>query len=189
MSRFGYIILFVIVVAIAATSSWLLNKVDTQPIDTLKPARHDMDYFLKNFNATIMDKKGKPHYKLKGELLEHYPDDDSIDITQPKLELFRLKLPPWTLDATQARILNKGNLIHLNGKVKMKRTASKYETEIQLHTSNLTIKTDLDYAETNDAVDIKTEDHHLKATGMRVYLADGRLELLSDVKGLYNVKK
>jgi len=189
MNRIGYIIFFIIIVAIAATSSWLLKRVELQPFSIIEPPRHDMDYFLTNFNATIMRKDGAPHYIMKGTRLEHFPDDGSIDITLPNIDLFRskLKLRPWKINSEQARILNRGELIYLNGKVSMLRQASDSEPEIKLETSNLTIKTDLDYAETRDAIYIQSEKHHIKAIGMRVYLEDGRLELLSKVDGFYNV--
>lgn len=187
MNRLGYIIIFIIVVAIAATSSWLLNKVEIQPFSLVKPPRHDMDYFLTHFNATVMNKKGKPHYVLSGVRLEHFPDDSSIDITEPRIKLFREKLSPWLVNAKLGRILNKGTLVYLNGKVTMRRPASKTEQRVDLQTSNLTIKTDKDYAETRDAVVITVANHQLKATGMRVYLNDGRLELLSKVEGEYRV--
>jgi len=187
MNRFGYILLLIGVIALAATSSWLLSKVEVQPFSFAKPERHDMDYFLVNFKATIMNKEGKPHYTLNGARLEHFPDNGSIDIVQPKIKLFRAKLSPWHVNAEFARVLNKGTLIHLNGKVAMQRPRSKKEAKIKLDTSNLTINTKLDYAETKDKVFIQTEKHQLKATGMRVYLADGRLELLSNVEGTYYV--
>ncbi len=187
MNRFGYILLLIIVIAIAATSRWLLNKVEVQPFSLVKPPRHDMDYFLTNFKATVMNKEGKPHYVLSGVRLEHFPDDGSIDITSPDITIFRNKLSPWHIKSEHARVLNKGTLIYLNGKVTMQRPNSKTIPGIQLKTSNLTIKTKLDYAETRDAVFIQTEKHHLKAIGMRVYLAEGRLELLSNVEGFYNV--
>lgn len=189
MNRLGYIIFFMVIVAIAATSSWLLRKVELQPFSIVEPPRHDMDYFLTNFHATVMNKDGVPHYILKGTRLEHFPDDGSVDITLPTIDLYRnkLKLSPWKINSEQARIVNKGELIYLNGKVSMLRPATKSEPEIRLDTSNLTIKTDLDYAETRDAVYIQTQKHHIKATGMRVYLEEGRLELLSEVDGFYNV--
>lgn len=187
MNRIRYIIFFIIVVVIAATTSWLLKKVELQPFAIVEPQRHDMDYFLTKFNATVMNKDGKPHYILNGSRLEHFPDDGSIDITLPRINLFRDTLSPWQANSDQARVLNKGKLIHLNGKVSMLRPQSATEPEIKIETTNLTIKTDLDYAETRDAVFIQIAQHRLNATGMRVYLADGRLELLSNVDGFYNV--
>lgn len=189
MSRFGYIILLLVVVGIAATSSWLLKRVDTEPFDILKPVAHNKDYFLTNFDATVMDKAGKPHYNLKGNYLEHFPDDDSIDIVKPKIKMFREKLAPWNVHSEKARVVDKGKLIHLNGKVSMYRLAGKDEPKINLDTSNLTINLNTDYAETKDIVIIQTEKHRLKAVGMRVYLAEGRLELLSKVTGVYDVTK
>lgn len=187
MNRIRFILFFTFVVIIAATSSWLLKRVELRPFDIVEPPRHDMDYFLTNFNATIMNKNGTPHYILKGSRLEHFPDDGSIDIILPKINLFRSALSPWNMRSDKARILNKGDLVYLNGKVHMQRPQSATETEIKLETSNLTIKADIDYAETRDAVFIQSTKHHLKAVGMRVYLEDGRLELLSNVEGFYNV--
>jgi len=187
MNRLGYIILFVIVIAIAATSSWLLNTVEVQPFSLVKPPRHDMDYFLTNFNATVMNEHGKPRYILRGSRLEHFPDDDSIDITLPDIKLFREQLSPWLVKSELGRVLNKGTLIYLNGKVSMFRPATKTEAQVDLKTSNLTIKTKDDFAETRDPVTIQFASHQLKATGMRVYMEEGRLELLSNVEGVYNV--
>jgi len=189
MNRFGFIVLFVIVIAIAATSSWLLKKVDTSQTKAKEPIPHNMDYFLKNFNATVMNQQGKPHYNLIGDYLEHFPDDDSIDIDKPKLKMYRENLAPWHVKSNTARVLNRGKLIHLNGSVKMRRPESSSEPAIQLDTTNLKINLETDYAQTKEAVFIQTGKHRLKAVGMRVYLADGQLELLSRVKGVYYVPK
>jgi len=189
MNRARFIILFVIVIAIAATSSWLLKSVDILPAKTDEPIPHNMDYFLKNFNATVMNKEGKPHYNLIGDYLEHFPDDDSIDIVQPKIKMFREKLSPWKVKSNTARVLNRGKLIYLNGAVNMHRDASDKEPAVNLDTTNLTINLETDFAQTDEPVFIQTEKHRLKAIGMRVYLADGRLELLSSVKGVYHVSE
>jgi len=188
MNRFRHIILFIIVIAIAATSSWLLRKIDPEPFNILKPVQHNMDYFLTDFDAAIMDKSGNPHYALKGKRLEHFPDDNSIDVIQPDIKLFRDKLPPWQIKSDFARILNKGSIIHLNGNVFMTRPKSKNEPEIKLNTSNLTIDVSRNFAETKNNVHIYSKKHNIKAKGMRVYTAEGRVELLSNVTGVFDAK-
>lgn len=188
MNRVGYIVLFIVVIVIAATSSWLLRRIDPQPFNILKPVQHNMDYFLTDFNSTIMNLSGIPQYTIKGTRLEHFPDDSSFDITQPDIKLFRGKRPPWLVKSKTARILSKKGTIYLNGKTSMNRAKSKNELAINLDTSNVTIYTEKDFAETKDNVHIYTKKHDIKAKGMRVYLAEGRLELLSNVRGTYDVQ-
>ena len=136
----------------------------------------------------IMDEAGSPKYKMRAVHLEHFPDDNSIDVKQPFVEYFRPQLSPWILVADEGQIFNKGNLIILNGKVVMERVKSKSEPYLKLVTRDLTIRTDTEYAETDAKVHIKTENHDLHATGMRVYLAQGKLELKKNVTGKYEVK-
>jgi len=143
---------------------------------------------MSNFTAIIMGETGLPKYKMRAAHLEHFPDDDSIDINQPHIEYFRPRLSPWVVVADTGQVFNKGNLIHLNGKVVMERQKSKTEPYVKLVTRDLRIQTDTEYAETDAKVQIQTDGHNLQATGMRLYLAQGKLELRSKVTGNYAVK-
>lgn len=185
MNRLGYLLLLLTVVAITVTSSWLLSKVDNKPLGLAETPRHDPDYFMTNFTATLMNEKGLPRYKMSAARLDHYPDDNSIDISKPNVEYYRMNLSPWVLVAEQGQVFNKGNLILLNGKVTMERKKSTAEPYLKLITRDLRIQTDTEYAETDAKVFIQTDNHKLYATGMRLYLAQGKLELRSKVSGEY----
>jgi lipopolysaccharide export system protein LptC len=52
----------------------------------------------------------------------------------------------------------------------------------------LTLFPDRDYAETAQSVRIEDADNVTTAVGMHVYLNDGRLELLSTVRGQHEVR-
>ncbi len=188
MNRLGYLLLLLTVTAIAATSSWLLSKVDEKPLSILQPERHDPDYFMTNFNATVMNAGGTPKYKMSATRLEHFPDDGSIDVTQPYFEYFRPHLSPWIVVADAGQIFNKGKLVHLNGKVIMERQKSNTEPYVKLVTRDLRIHTDTEYAETDAKVNVQSDNRQLQATGMRVNLAAGKLELRNKVTGTYGIK-
>ena len=55
-------------------------------------------------------------------------------------------------------------------------------------TQALTLFPDRDYAETAQSVRIEDADNVTTAVGMHVYLNDGRLELLSTVRGQHEVR-
>ncbi|MHB8534277.1 MAG: LPS export ABC transporter periplasmic protein LptC [Sulfuricaulis sp.] len=74
---------------LATGSWWLTRTVNTpeKPFDTT--ARHDPDYTIQNFNATVMNPEGQRRYALSGPLLVHYSDDGSSDLTKPYLIQYR----------------------------------------------------------------------------------------------------
>ena len=187
MSKLHYITILLLVILIAAFSNWLLRSFETEPLGIKKEVRHDPDYFIEQFIATQLDKNGKPRYRLEADLLNHFPDDDSIELTRLKLKLFREKLPAWSANADEGLVLEKGALIKLIGHVVMQRPPSPTESEIKLITSNLVIYPQKEYAETDAAVQITSANSIIEATGMKVYLADGRLELLSNTRGKYEI--
>ena len=187
MSKLHYITILLLVILIAAFSNWLLSSFETKPLGIKKEVRHDPDYFIDQFVATQLNQSGKPRYRLEADKLNHYPDDDSIELTRLKLKLFRVKLPAWTAEADEGLVLKKGTLIKLKGHVVMQRPKSRNEAAVKLVTRNLVIYPQKEYAETAAAVKITSADSIIEATGMKVYLADGRLELLSDTRGKYEI--
>jgi lipopolysaccharide export system protein LptC len=57
----------------------------------------------------------------------------------------------------------------------------------RLTTQALTLYPERDYAETAQSVRIQTAGSNTTATGMQVFLNDGRLELLSNVRGQHEL--
>ena len=70
MSKAHYIFILVIVLAIALFTRWLLSSVEEPLIGIPPEARHDPDYFLTEFRATVLDKKGLPIYRLAGDRID-----------------------------------------------------------------------------------------------------------------------
>ncbi|MHB8622728.1 MAG: LPS export ABC transporter periplasmic protein LptC [Sulfuricaulis sp.] len=78
--------------AIAATllllalGSWWLTRAVGVPEKIFNgKGRHDPDFTVENFKATVMNDQGQRLYSLSGPLLVHYGDDGSSDLTQPYL--------------------------------------------------------------------------------------------------------
>lgn len=187
MGRTQYILLAV-VLALAGFSIWMLSVVNVPRPGAPPGPRHIPDYYLDHFTATAMGQDGKPVYRLTADHLDHYPDDDLKVITRLHLEWYRRGLPDWTVDAERGRILDHNRLVLLKGRVVMIRAATAEAAPIRLQTRDLTIHPGEKYGETDAAVTIDSGPNRIQATGMHVYLDEGRVELLANVRGHYETK-
>ena len=74
---------------LATGSWWLTRTVNTPEKPFESTTRHEPDYTIKNFNATVMNEQGRRRYTLSAPLLVHYADDGSSELTQPYLIQYR----------------------------------------------------------------------------------------------------
>jgi lipopolysaccharide export system protein LptC len=88
------------------------------------------------------------------------------------------------LTAEEGRIDQNGQLITLFTDVRVFQE-SEQEGLLELLTSELRIKASQQYAETDKAVKMRAQQGHLDTLGMKAYLGEDRIELLSRVRGTY----
>lgn len=72
-------------ILIAIGSWWLTRSVTVPEIRFDGKQRHDPDYIIEKFHATVLDVRGNPRYELSATRLVHYGDDGSSDLDQPYL--------------------------------------------------------------------------------------------------------
>jgi lipopolysaccharide export system protein LptC len=185
MNKLQIVSVILLVILIGAFSNWMLTSMDTSPRIIPRESRHEPDYFLKNFTATSMNREGAAQHRLQAEYLEHYPDDDSVELTRLTLDLYRRDLPPWTARAEQGVVYERGERIELSGNVRLHRPATAEGEALTLLTEALTVYPQREYAETDAAVTITGERSDTRAVGMRLDVGQGLLELLSKTRGTY----
>lgn len=185
MSRLQILIFLAVVLLIVAYGNWLVTTFQSTSVNAAQEARHDPDLFAEDVTSTIMDANGSPRYRLTAKVINHYPDDKSVSLQAPRLEYYRNQLPPWTAESDSGRIYDKGQQVFLDGQVTMQRPAEGKQPATHLYTQDMLILPQDNYAETAAAVKIKSGKSELKGTGMRVYISEGRLELLAKGEGVY----
>lgn len=185
MSRLQLLIIVAVVLLIVAYGNWLVTTFQSTSVTAQQEASHDPDLFAEDIISTIMDAKGNPRYRLTAQVINHHPDDKSISLQAPRLEFFRNQLPPWTAESDSGRIYDKGQQIFLDGQVTMQRPAENKQPATRLYTRDMLILPQDEYAETAAAVKINSGKSELRGTGMRVYMSEGRLELLAKGEGVY----
>lgn len=185
-SDWRYWILLIVLLALAAFSWWLLQTTEKPQVSVPGKQRHDPDFYMKDFTLTTMDKAGAPRNRLSGPYLVHYADDDSAELTRPRMIAFRKDEPPWHIEAERGWISSGGKDVVLRGEVVMRQSDAVRGREQTVRTTDLHVRPDDEYAETTHPVTFSNNAGSVvDAVGMRASLKDERLELLSKVRASY----
>ena len=188
MSRLHYFLTLLFVVMLTGFASWLLKAIEQKTFEADTTLRHDPDYFIEGLKARVFNADGSLHYRLQAQRLDHYPDDDTLQLASPVLNMFSPDQPPWLMVADEGLVYDGGLRINLNGAVDISQPGDA-RTAMRLLTRDLRIDTERDYAETDAAVKLTRGYHQTTAVGMRASLALRRIELLADTRGKYDVSR
>ena len=178
------LILFVLGIA-AVVGWWLKEQLAPESLPYASARRQAPDYSLQTFTLTGMSQQGQPRYQLRADSMVHYPEDDHSDLEKPDLLFFRENEPPWHVNAEKGKVYQQGELVKLLGKVIIKRPPSPANGPVTITTYNLTVHPEDEYAETDESVHMSGNATDLKGIGMKVFLKEGRIQLLDKVKGVH----
>ncbi|HSS64775.1 MAG TPA: LPS export ABC transporter periplasmic protein LptC [Gammaproteobacteria bacterium] len=184
MSR-RYIVLFLLLAAVALASGWFLDRLDTEPPERAEGARQRPDYYVENFTATTLDLTGFPTRRLDAAYMAHYPETDTHELADPYLVLFAELATPWHVRSERGWISPDGDEMLLLGKVHIWRNDESGERQVDIRTEDLRVLPVTEYGETDERVVITTPSSESRGVGMRAWMGKGRLELLSQVRTVY----
>lgn len=175
--------LVIMVLAAAGVASWwwLGEQRAVAPAVTETP-RHPDSYF-RDLDLTGHDVNGRPDMHVTATYAEHFEDE-------PWIHLHDLRArsaedgPVWQLTAERGRMTDDGVTLETWGNVVLVRGDAD-DTPMQLHTERLTVNTETELAVTDAAVRITHGTGEISGRGLRVSLADDRMEIESDVEARY----
>lgn len=170
---------------VAALSSWLSRQIGEEAPGTDAAQRHVVDYYLTRFNAVTMDDAGRPRYQLGGERLVHYSDTDTMELTAPDVVLFREDGANWRARAATGWVSPGGERIELDGDVEIFQGETPEQARIRVQTEHIELQPENNLAQTDAQVTVTGPVSRMTATGLKAYLAEDRLVLLSDVRGTH----
>ena len=185
MNKLHYITVLILVLIIATLTYRLSTSVDKPTAATDPNLRHDPDYFISNFKATMYDKSGAANYRIAAQYLEHFPDTDTIEMQHLNIEYIDTVQDVWQA-ASEAGIGYKNTeIMHLSGNVKIKRQTADPDKLLLMETDKLHIDFTNKHAATDTKVKITGKNSIINAIGMDVNLDTGTLSLKSQARGRY----
>ena len=143
------------------------------------------DFYFTGVTLRSTDASGAWNYQLKSERVRHFPDNDRWELAAPLMESYPDAGPPWYGQAEQGIVWPERDRVDLLGPVKMHRPAGPDNLPMQIDTADVRAYPSRDYAETDAPTRVRQNQSWLRGTGARAWLAEDRVEFLSNVKGRY----
>jgi len=171
--------------ALALLTLWLDHQVRVEGGDHPSLRRHDPDYLIGNFTTTTYNRDGHAETTLAAAEMQHFPDDDSTDLTAPRLVQSKPEQPRFTVQADRGKISREGDEIFLYDHVVLLRDADAKEPAARMTTSFLHVLRDKSLVLTDREVFFEQEGRSLSGRGME-YRTDAReLFLKNDVRARF----
>ena len=175
--------------SLALLTFWLDNQVSVEQGGHPSLRRHDPDYLVDNFTTTTYNRDGKVETVLSAAKMVHYPDDDSTELSAPRVLQAKPAQPRMTARADRGKISREGDEIFLYDNVVLVREAEEARPEARMSTSFLHILRDRNLVRTDREVLFEEPGRWLKGRGMEYFNATRELFLHADVHGSFESKK
>lgn len=167
---------------LAGLSWWLAQESAKQM--PKGPAQHVPDFFTEQMTTIEMDESGKPERLLISDKSTHFVDDETTELEQLRLTLYKDQQPPWLVRSDRGWLSKDRKEAWLRGNVFIDREAGTDIRPYHLVTTELHLRREPDYAETDQAVTMVSEGSRMQAMGMQAWLEpEVRVHLKSQVRG------
>jgi lipopolysaccharide export system protein LptC len=176
--------------ALAALTYWLDAQVQPPPARRDGSTRHDPDLFLQDFKAVTFDAQGTPREALSAARAEHFPDDNSAELSEPRLSLTETGRPALTIRADRGRIDGDRDHGDFTGHVRVERDADPQPANgegpsgpVTLTTESLHVLTKEQRVQTDQPVTIEEPRGIIRGRGLEFDNKAKRVRIQSHVSG------
>jgi len=180
MGRAGGIMLLALL--LSAATFWLWHVFTREAPNLPSARRHTPDYYIIDMVRHTMDRNGDLQNVLMADEVYHYPDDNSTELTRPRMEIYNEEQNPWEVVAERGTLKANTDLVVLHGRVEIWRLDDAGQREFEIITSELRVFTNVEYAETDNAATIRSFNSVIKTKGFRANFGHHRLELRERVR-------
>ena len=176
-----------LMLALAALTFYLdrtVNEDDSHP--SLR--RHDPDYLVVNFTTTTYNREGAAESMLSATRMVHFPDDDTTELTAPRVVQTKPDQPKMIVRADRGKLSRDGEDIYLYDNVVLEREAGAGQTAARLTTEYLQVVRDRSLVRTDREVKIVEETRALSGRGMEYNNDTRHFTLNAEVRGRFEAK-
>ncbi|WP_444886966.1 LPS export ABC transporter periplasmic protein LptC [Microbulbifer sp. JMSA008] len=178
-----------LVVSLISAGLWLSESPPDQLLGIRPtPQQHDKaaELIIRNAKTRHFNEEGNLAYRVDADQITYYQFKrrDRADLTEPRMVFYQDDQPKWRTESREGVAHNRGERIVLSGDVEIDELPT--PGGIKLETSSITILPAKEFAETDKVVTISSGPNRTTGKGMRAYLNEDRMEILSDVKSIYD---
>ena len=170
-----------LLIIFAGASYWILDHLTEDDTTALSKLAHHPDYYMENFTTLTMNQDGTPKNRLNAKYMAHYPDDNTSELHEPELEIFRQDRRPIYVSADKGWVTSDNDVILLSGNVYLYQYDESGQLKLELIAEDARVLVDQKYAETDKPATLISGRTVINSIGMRAYLQDQRMEFLNNV--------
>ena len=160
-------------------SSSTVIKLDEETLSTTP------DMIVNTLSVRQFDSNGQQAHYLQTPLLHHTPRNDTHWLKTPQIIVANAKQGVWDIRSKQAIALNGGEKITFTKEVIIHQQHHEKTQESTLTTEQLTYFPKGKFATSDVKVTYSQAHNTVEAIGMKAYLNDKRVQLLSQARGTY----
>lgn len=159
--------------------TWFAAEYTQRAVELDAPAKqtHEPDSWGKVLVMLRTDETGMPVSRIEGEYMEHFPDDDSYDIIQPRALSIKPGQPTLVGTSQMATVLDEGNRIIMKNDALVMRLGTEQTDPLNVSSEEITLLMDEDVAYTDLPALAIRERSTLKGIGMRYDNKTGELKV------------
>ncbi|MGL4409322.1 LPS export ABC transporter periplasmic protein LptC [Zoogloea sp.] len=173
----------VVLILLAGVSIWLERSTSRDARPQSGQIRHEPDFSIDKFTLHRFDQTGKTQYILRGDRLVHFLDDETSEVTRPRLEYLN-RPEPMHLESEKATVNKEGDVVVLTDKVYARRAPYQGKPESTLNTERMTIWPDDEKMRTETPVTLTQGQTVITADRMDTHSLSGEIRLQGRVKGI-----
>jgi lipopolysaccharide export system protein LptC len=182
--------LFVIVALISAVV-WFADSPPPELLGkrpTPKAQDRAPDLVIREARTRHFNLEGNLAYRVDAEQITFYQFGrrDRANLTEPRILFYQGEHPKWQTESRSGVAHNNGQRVVLRGDVHINELPG--PGGIVLDTEEITIKPRQEYAETDKVVTISAGPNRTRGTGLRAFLNQDRVEILSEVESTYETQ-
>jgi len=179
--------LFTVMAVVAlAVSTWFLSSPGRRPdVATEAAPEHLPGYFLKDALLTDFDADGRPTLTLKAERIDQVDHSSEVALTDVRVDYRTPGGQNWTMFGDTGRIRPGGDVIDINGNVRLQGDGTSVAGTAIVHTDALTYDVARSIVTSQEEVRMELGAHTLSAHGLRADLKERTLHLEPKVNGRF----
>lgn len=152
--------------ALAVGSYWLAQQARLSDA-VARPVGHDVDYTASGITLTRMDERGIAQYVIDASKLVHYVDDDSGELTEPRLVGAKADRPEMRVRADLGKTTGDGEEVRLYGNVVLRRQPWKGAQELVATGPYMLVQPDRELLSSDQPVDVTQGGSRINANAMQ----------------------
>lgn len=176
--RFPSLIALFLLLALVLGTWWAADYTQRSVVtDPPRRLTHEMDAWSRNFVMLRTDAEGKPINRLEGDYGEHYPDDDSYVVTNPRAVGLRPNTPVTVATSETGTMYEGGKRIVMDKNAHMHRQADCDTPALDVRSEQLVLLPDADLITTDLPALVTRGLSRMNGTGMKYNNKTRQLEV------------